>query len=81
MNLKSRLAKLEEQLPACQRRPVPTELGAFAAGFLAGEFGIEDVDHTDYAQTQVFYAFAIRALVANSPEHRAYLATLQRPVG
>lgn len=65
MSLRARIERLETHAPRVPRRAVPLELEAFAAAFRAGHIGIADVDMTDYEQTQVFFAFAIRALVAH----------------
>lgn len=71
MNLRARIERLEARAPRVPRRAVPLELEAFAAAFRAGHIGIADVDVTDYEQTQVFFAFAIRALVAHREALRA----------
>jgi hypothetical protein len=65
MNLRARIERLETHAPQVRRRAVPLELEAFAEAFRAGRVGVADVDMTDYEQTQVFFAFAIRALVAH----------------
>jgi hypothetical protein len=71
MNLRARIERLEALVPPVPRRAVPLELDAFAEAFRAGRVGVADIDMTDYEQTQVFFAFAIRTLVAHREALRA----------
>ncbi|AMV25217.1 hypothetical protein VT84_12530 [Gemmata sp. SH-PL17] len=73
MNLGSRVGKLEHQIPVRQvTTAVPDDPVAFARGFLAGAFGVDDLDRTNPNHTG-WLAQMCAFLQTLEPDHQAWL--------
>ncbi|AMV25165.1 hypothetical protein VT84_12270 [Gemmata sp. SH-PL17] len=73
MNLGNRVHKLEFQIPVRRvSAAVPNDPVAFARGFLAGAFGVDDLDRTNPNHTG-WLAQMSAFLQTLEPDHQAWL--------